>query len=456
MSNNKQRKDIDKAVKNLINYAEQQAKWQLRLEDAFEQMLLPATQELGIDESMLVEESQEYGYWDIIFGYIFEDFACAIWNDEEHSFIDEYLKRRGWREAPIGRRYLKAINDSEVELWEITAVKPGFYADVCKYGSDEKPIRVIEKSATEALQQWDCLAARVIQLDKVNLFTGALLPIPLTEIEPIQQAIENTKAETRAIFKQLLEDGKIDALPDNLEQEAEDDANTEFPEILLRIWIVYLYTTINQGMPSIQNTEGEAFQFITVRFPLKAPPKKISQALDEIPQLDRKTDESAWICLPRSADKIEEGDYASILGYIFLKDKTLELEVNSKDRAESGSQWLAEKLGKLVGKPLLVHENMNDLLENTPPTNSDIDLDNSEEGQAIIASYMHKHYQETLDETVPMLNDKTPRECASDPKLHKEVVQWLKYMENQSAKAPQPNYDFTWVWEELGLEKYKP
>ena len=456
MSNNKQRKDIDKAVKNLVNYAEQQAKWKLRLEDVFDQMLLPAAQELGIEEDILIEASQEDGYWNIIFGYIFEDFASATWDDEEHSFIDEYLKRRGWREAPIGRRYLKAINDSEVELWELTAVKPGFYADVRLYGSDEKPIRVIEKSATESLQQWDCLAGRVIQLDKANLFTGALLPIPLTEIQHIQQAIENTKAETRAIFNKLLEDGEIDALPDNLEQEAEDDVNAEFPEILLRIWIVYLYRTINQGMPSIQNTEGEAFQFITVRFPLKASSKKISHALDEIPQLDRNPDESTWICLPRAADNIEEGEAVSIQGHIFLKGKTLELQVNSNERAESGSQWLAEKLGKLVGTPLLIHENLSDLLENTQSTNSTMDISNTEEEQALMTSYMDKHYQETLDESIPMLNDKTPRECASDPKLHKDVVQWLKYMENQSNKEPQPSYDFAWIWEELGLEKYKP
>ena len=85
-----------------------------------------------------------------------------------------------------------------------------------------------------------------------------------------------------------------------------------------------------------------------------------------------------------------------------------------------------------------------------------MDISNTEEEQALMTSYMDKHYQETLDESIPMLNDKTPRECASDPKLHKDVVQWLKYMENQSNKEPQPSYDFAWIWEELGLEKYKP
>jgi hypothetical protein len=52
-----------------------------------------------------------------------------------------------------------------------------------------------------------------------------------------------------------------------------------------------------------------------------------------------------------------------------------------------------------------------------------------------------------------MLNRKTPRECAADPALRNDVVGWLKYMENSDKRSPQPPYDFTWMWDELNLER---
>jgi hypothetical protein len=50
-----------------------------------------------------------------------------------------------------------------------------------------------------------------------------------------------------------------------------------------------------------------------------------------------------------------------------------------------------------------------------------------------------------------MLNGKTPRACAADPQTRHEVVEWLKYLENTDQHSPQSAYDFSWMWEELGL-----
>ncbi len=455
MSNRKQRKDIDKAVRNIINFAEQQPEWQQRLDETFSQMLSPAAQSLHIGEDELVAEIQEAGYWHMLFGYVFEEFSSVLWNDEERSFIDEYLKRRGWREAPRGRRYLQAINGSEIQLWEITAVKPGFYAEVRPYGTTKKSIRVVEESATESLHQWGGLAGRVIRMDNTYMFTGALLSVPPTEAESVQKILDKTKAETIKLLQQLLKDGELDILPSDLEQQAENEANSHLSEIVFRVWAVYVYQSINRAMPMLQNKDGEDFQFMKVRFPITAQSIKIKRILDGLPELDRNTDESVWSWLPCAADDIKEGDSVSILGHIFLRDASLVLEVNSSERAQNGSQWLAEKLGDLIGPPLTVHENLNDKIENAKSIDTSMDLSHSEEGQALIKAHMDKHYQQTLDEPIPMLDNKTPRECAADPKLHKEVVQWLKYMENQSTQAPSSSYDFSWIWQELGLEEYQ-
>jgi len=38
------------------------------------------------------------------------------------------------------------------------------------------------------------------------------------------------------------------------------------------------------------------------------------------------------------------------------------------------------------------------------------------------------------------------------------VIKWLKLLENRSAKhddGPIAEYDFGWMWEELGLQEYR-
>lgn len=208
-------------------------------------------------------------------------------------------------------------------------------------------------------------------------------------------------------------------------------------------------------MPVVQNRDGEALKPTKVRFPIIATSKELTQALDGIQELDRNEDKLIWSWLPCASEHLKEGAPINILGQLFLREKALILEVNSTERAHKGDIWLAEKLCNLVGNSLTTHEKLTDIIGGTTPIDSSMDLKYTEEGQHLIKTHLDKHYRHTLDEPIPMLNDKTPRECASDPELHKEVVRWLKQIESESAQAPSQAYDFSWIWEDLNLGKYK-
>ena len=55
-----------------------------------------------------------------------------------------------------------------------------------------------------------------------------------------------------------------------------------------------------------------------------------------------------------------------------------------------------------------------------------------------------------------MLDNHTPRACAADPEKRQNVVDWLKYLENSTSKAPGPSMDLGWLWIELELDDYRP
>jgi hypothetical protein len=69
---------------------------------------------------------------------------------------------------------------------------------------------------------------------------------------------------------------------------------------------------------------------------------------------------------------------------------------------------------------------------------------------------MDRQYTETLDQPIPMLGNKTPRQDAKTPADRQSVANWHKYLENQTARRPDPahpmaTYSFEWMWQELGV-----
>ncbi|WP_342418299.1 hypothetical protein [Rhizobium sullae] len=76
--------------------------------------------------------------------------------------------------------------------------------------------------------------------------------------------------------------------------------------------------------------------------------------------------------------------------------------------------------------------------------------------EQIVHQFMDRQYRETLDQPVGMLGNKTPRQAAKSASGRQQVADWLKYLENQSAKRPNSadpmaTYSFEWMWHELDV-----
>jgi hypothetical protein len=74
----------------------------------------------------------------------------------------------------------------------------------------------------------------------------------------------------------------------------------------------------------------------------------------------------------------------------------------------------------------------------------------------IVQAFYERHYRGWLDEPLPALDGRTPREAASLKSARPKVIALLKDMENLSARERlegRPAYDFGWMWGQLGLER---
>ncbi len=233
-----------------------------------------------------------------------------------------------------------------------------------------------------------------------------------------------------------------------------------------------LRRSLNPTLPQIENTDGDPLEFITVHFPLisKAKLPAIRTALDDLPSLWKESDGFwNWIeakAPPRKAAKRRStgaqtfgatmDDGAIVLGTIELGTKTVTLSVNSEARAARGRAMLEPVLAGLARTPLVERQSIEQMMASSREhSEQDIVRLPPDEERSLVHQALTDHYRKTLDEPIPALGNQTPREAVKTAKGRKNVIAWLKMLENQSAQQrpedPMGAYDFTWLWRELGV-----
>jgi hypothetical protein len=117
---------------------------------------------------------------------------------------------------------------------------------------------------------------------------------------------------------------------------------------------------------------------------------------------------------------------------------------------------LAAALQGMTGDPLVASGGADELAAAATATSGNaLPGVSPEQAREVIQAFMHRHYTEVLDQPVPMLGNKTPRQAAKTAKGREKVVEWLKFLENGSAKhddgSPMAGYDMSWMWRALGV-----
>jgi len=469
------RSNTDKAIRNLMNWAEQ-PEWLEEQTAVFDAHLAPICDRIDISQEELVQELEEHGYGGMLFGMVFEDFICRRLPPDDKNIIDDYLKRRGWRESVPGRRYLQELRDSVLSLYEVTEVSSGHHCDLRDLVRGGETFRVNEHMGTQKMVKWDRIAARVLNVNGKYIFSGGILPFP----QEVAQSLLRVLSETRKLFNNELSRaaGKETAAgllaSENLDDLFLQDAAPAFTSI----WLLYTLERLHEPLPEMVNRDGEGLVFTETRFPFVAEQlEEIAQHLEAAAEWERDNpDEHTWIWLPEPDDlgnKLQRGmaiddlqdGQRPISGTLELKPGVLTLTTNSMERAEHGQEVLEALLHGLVGPALSKLQTPEQLMaENETSQQGDGDREltdtiDPEIAAEVIHNMLDQHYRQCLDEPIPMLGDKTPRQCAKSKAGRERVIEWLKHLENNELRRAtgqgQAPYDSRWMWEELKLAKYR-
>ncbi len=184
--------------------------------------------------------------------------------------------------------------------------------------------------------------------------------------------------------------------------------------------------------------------------------REIARCLDTLTGWERKEDATpSWTWQPVA------GTPRTIHATARLADRALVIETNSRERMERALAALRAALGPLIGEALTSHEDPAQMLQQAAPRQetaaAGVPPLQGPEFDAIIRQYKDAHYRRVLDEPVPMLGGKTPRQCARTKPGRARLVCWLKDLENGELHAVGATgkgaYDFAWLWEELGVPR---
>ncbi|HEB85815.1 MAG TPA: hypothetical protein ENI68_02210 [Gammaproteobacteria bacterium] len=410
------------------------------------------------------------GYGGMLFGIQFEDFLSrdtAVGNP-----VDDYLKRRGWRESVRGRRYLSALRSSVLSLYEVVDVVPGQHCDVQDLVRGGRPLRVFEKAGTEQMVKWDRIAARVIYEQGKHGFSGGILPLSPEAAQGLLRVLNASREGLQATLDAVLADEQI--MAEASSPLAIDDLHLrEACPTFSNIWLMYTLERLHAPLPELYNGDGDPITFIETHFPLTAETRAaVIQRLNAAPEWVTAGDEPPfWNWLeaepPARKDVPQEGQsfdtlldgHQSVSGNLELGRRALIFSTNSEARAERGKAVLGTLLAGLVGAPLSQVQSPEQALAEADDdgNNESIALDiDPETAAAVMQDYFDQHYQNCLDEPIPVLGNRTPRQCAASPAHRPEVIAWLKQLENSEQRritgTGQKPYDTRWLWQALGLE----
>lgn len=98
------------------------AAWRADFERVIDEHLGAVCSEFDLEIDELPDHLGQEAFFSL-WTCVVEDLAAREFDGR--NIIDEYLKRRGWKETARGRAYLKALRESSISLYEVSDIRRG-------------------------------------------------------------------------------------------------------------------------------------------------------------------------------------------------------------------------------------------------------------------------------------------------------------------------------------------
>ncbi len=316
-----------------------------------------------------------------MWGCAFEDFLTR-WDDDDRNFIEEYLKRRGWKETGLNTKYMSALRLSVMSLYEVSDVKPGESFLARDLVHDGDPVRVLERSGSTHLKEWDRIGARLVDMGGRFEMAGGVLAFDRETSDELLGALKDLETQSLGhVEKIVAEFGEAPAAQAKIDEVAKHALLQTAAPIFSNFWLSdFLKKTIDPEPRKIMNSDGEDLVMVTMRFPL-IPAVKRDQALATLEAIAglRPASKTFWNWLRTDETRMKGSkkrrkpvdatmlvsameDGSTILGTVELKGRAVLFGTNSRKRAAIGRAMLEKHLAGLIREPTVEVQTPDELM----------------------------------------------------------------------------------------------
>lgn len=371
----------------------------------------------------------------------------------EITVAQAYVNSADRRLDPLARRYIEAGGEAQFSFHEVLACESGrgFRLRDAMTGSEHD---VLERSGSTGARIGDLLYAKVVTVEGIAVLDGCtpvLIP-PKHKLEIIELRAEISKSQLSG--EALLHEYDI-----------------ELRSLYLAIADEILYPK----MPRVANTDGEPLELHTLAYDIDSAPAAFDALEDlavgaseeellEGAEFDSTGElvrcEIRW-CKP--GNPVHKTWDNTTLGTIRVEAKRLTAEVNSAARAERLARIIEERLGPRATKLPSMIQSVQSLAERerTPDENRAAATREAEherlaalpEVRQALSEMMRQHYRAWVDQEIPALGGRTPREAVQDADGREAVAALVMQIE-RDAERMQPPVDpalLSELRERLGL-----
>jgi len=355
--------------------------------------------------------------------------------DDGRLVVDRFLEERGSHLFEGEKLYLRTLRASSMRLYEIEDSRAGESLTLRDVIEGDR-VTVQERSGSRSLRRFEWIAARVVH-------AGASGKPELEGLLQIPDYFHPT-------FRDWLRKNRDDYLAARPGAAVESFYKT-MPPAFHELWAGAI---LEPYVPELANTDGEKLVATQVLFDI-LDHQAVAAALDKTDGLSRHAGEDfVW----HWSGKNVKGEEVA-LGQFRVRGDSLGLTANSLARGERGRALVEEAAGSAIRHRGATHEDMRrrvqqSLREENEPLGQREEVP-PEIQEALVLDHMGRYYRKWLDESVPALEGRTPREAAKDKALRPRLVDLLHdldLMYQRSLAMRAPAYDPSWIWSELALE----
>ena len=348
------------------------------------------------------------------------------------TLIEEFRRERKGQLPPEKNTFLQAEAESYFSLYEVLTVTPEVGLRVKDLLTEEE-IDTLEVRGSRAVVKWDVIFARVIRSDSVDKFSGVISVVPRREKEEILSSVRKAWEK----FKE--ETGKAEWSDF---AKANGHVIHHLMEDQPRIEPVFLTEEHHRIVSAKAVFEVKNFDSVYRRLN-----KEFDFTIDQ--EEEKKVQ---WVWLKRGESKDwdsaelpgqhsvvlksemvrEKGElkWAS-LGNVTLTPQRLELWCVSKERLDRGKKRLQEILEDYIRHQRDSYEDLaKKAMEKTGRTSSREDRRIPQKVWPELPRMTEDFVTQWMDEKIPALEGKTPREAVRTPEGRERVLELLKDWEN--------------------------